>query len=98
MKPNRNPLRKVVNRDRALRSHSSIFANFKSHYWDLELECGHTVERSIRYLPVPPGEHVPRGWSALHHPPPLTRIPDLAPARARCEHCGRAERQGSGVA
>lgn len=83
---NRDPLRTVTRAD--LRSHASLFASFKTHYWDLTLDCGHVTERSIRYLPPPDGERVRRGWAALRHPPSLSRIGD-PPKRARCEQCAR---------
>jgi hypothetical protein len=79
-----DPLRAVV--EARLRGGGSIVAPFKSHWWNLRLECGHTVERRIRWKPVP---NPRRGWAAQHHGPSLTRLPD-PPKRARCEECARA--------
>lgn len=65
---------------------SSVVADFKSHQWRLHLECGHVVERRIRWKPDPRGRQR-RGFAAMHHAPPLDRLPD-EPKYARCEYCG----------
>lgn len=75
------PLREV--RQARLRGGGAIFASFKYHWWELELSCGHTVERRIRWLPI---KNAPRGWAAQHRGVSLTRLPG-APKRARCEEC-----------
>lgn len=76
-----NPLRSVV--EARCVGGASIGGPFKFHWWRLELDCGHTVERRIRWL----AEANPRrGWAALHHGPSLDRLPP-PPKRARCEEC-----------
>lgn len=74
-----------------LKGGGSLFASFKYHWWELELACGHTVERRIRWKPRSDGKRPARGWSALHHPPGLDRLPD-PPKRAKCEFCERNNR------
>lgn len=64
---------------------TSVFVAFKTHWWELDLECGHTVERSIRWKKIP---NPPRGYAAQHNPPGLDRLPD-PPKSARCEMCSR---------
>lgn len=66
------------------RGGQTIFKNFSIQWWDLELECGHTVERNVRYKPQK--GRVRRGWSLIHHP----RRPSDAlgpPKRVRCDRC-----------
>lgn len=75
------PLRAVARA--MLRGGNTGLAQFKTHWWALELECGHTVERNVRWLPV---ANPPRGWAALHRPPGLDRLPE-PPKRARCWEC-----------
>lgn len=77
----RSPLRKA--RDVTLKGGGSIMAQFKFHWWELELECGHVVERRIRWRKI---DNPPRGFAAQHHSPSLTRLPDR-PRGARCEFC-----------
>lgn len=77
------PLRPVTRE--MLRGGQTIFANFHIHWWELTLDCGHTVERRCRYRPNPDG-YTRRGWAALHHPPGIDRLID-APKRVRCEEC-----------
>lgn len=77
------PRRKVE--QAMVRGGGSIFAPFKFHWWELRLECGHTVERRIRWLPV---ERPLRGWHAQHRGVSLWRLPP-DPQYARCEECGR---------
>lgn len=79
------PKRKVVKC--VLRGGSSFLANFKYHFWELHLECGHVVERRIRWKPDPKREWQRRGFSAMHHGPGLDRLPE-EPKSARCEECG----------
>lgn len=81
MRKNTAPLRKAVKVK--LRGGGSLLASFKYHWWELELECGHTVERNIKWKPIP---DAPRGWAALHHAPSLSRLPE-EPKSARCEFC-----------
>lgn len=80
------PLRKVVHAN--VRVMSSILASFKTYRWFFELECGHEVDRPIKYLPQPEGEIKRRGFAALWHPPEHSRIPP-PPKRARCDECAR---------
>lgn len=76
-----NPLRSVVNPH--LRGGGSIFAPFKYHWWELDLECGHTVERRIRYVKI---DDPRRGYAAQHRGPGINRVP-APPKRARCHEC-----------
>lgn len=77
------PLRVV--KTAMLRGGSSIFAEpaFKYHFWELHLECGHIVERRIKWLRIP---NPPRGWQAQHKGVSLERLPP-EPSKARCEIC-----------
>jgi hypothetical protein len=75
------PLRKVEKA--VLRGGSSILASFKYHWWELHLECGHTVEWRVRWLPE---ENPRRGWAAQHKSPSLDRLPP-EPKRVRCDEC-----------
>ena len=68
-----------------VRSGQTIFKNFSTSWWELRLECGHLVERRIRWLPERNGPTI-RGFGNLHRPPSRTRLPK-APTRARCEEC-----------
>lgn len=89
------PKRKVT--EAHLRGAGSVFAPFKFHYWLLDLDCGHTVERRIRWLPPEPGAYVRRGWAAQHRGPSLTRLPP-DPVTAHCEVCaGREISSGSAI-
>jgi hypothetical protein len=49
--------------------------------WTVELECGHSVERPVRYQPS--GR---RGASILWRPPAMDQALPL-PRRIRCPHC-----------
>ena len=77
------PLRVVD--EALLRGGGTVFAPFKFHWWELRLECGHTVERRIRWRQVP---NPSRGWAAQHRGVSLDRLPD-PPRHARCEDCAR---------
>lgn len=79
-----NQLRRAV--DVTLHGGGSVMAAFKYHWWALTLDCGHVVERRIRWTPIP---DPPRGFAALHQGVPLTRLP-AKPNSARCEECGPA--------
>jgi hypothetical protein len=60
-------------------------------WWDLTLECGHNVERGVRYEPG--ASNGRRGYARMHHQPPLTAaLP--APKRVRCEVCGSGRSRG----
>jgi hypothetical protein len=74
-------MRKVVSAQ--CRAGQTLLANFHVRWWELQLECGHVVERNVKWKPDP---NAPRGWSALHNPPKMSRLPD-APKRARCDFC-----------
>lgn len=58
----------------------------KSRVWDLELECGHEVERRCSYQPRGDGRRELRGWAAIFHPKPASLVLP-APRRVRCETC-----------
>lgn len=75
------PLRLV--RSSFLRGGQTILRNFHTHWWELALDCGHTVERRCRWAKV---ARPRRGWATMHHPPGLDRLLD-APKRARCDQC-----------
>lgn len=77
------PLRRVV--AASPRVMSSILASFKTWRWFLDLECGHQVDRRIKYLPDT-GPFRRRGFAALWHPPEASRIPP-PPRSARCDQC-----------
>ncbi len=79
---NTDPMRRVD--DAVLMPMTSILASFKGYYWLLTLECGHEVERGVRYQPG----HGRRGFALLHHPPGQAAIL-AAQERARCEVCAR---------
>lgn len=64
---------------------SSLLSSFKTYRWFMTLECGHDIDRPIRYLPQTTGVKR-RGFAALWHPPGPDRIPE-PPKRARCEYC-----------
>jgi hypothetical protein len=68
------------------RAGNTGLANFKSTWWELHLECGHKVERNVRWLPPRDGSPPARGFAALHHPPSRDRLPE-PPKRARCWEC-----------
>lgn len=78
------PWRNVVRA--ALHGGGSINRPFKYHWWVLGLDCGHEVERRVKWLPPPDGSRPARGFAAQHHGVSLTRTPP-APTRARCEEC-----------
>lgn len=83
------PLRLVTRA--MLRGGQTILANFHVHWWELDLDCGHTVERSCRYQKA---DNPRRGWAALHHPPSLALLLD-APKRARCGDCSTKTKEAS---
>ena len=76
-----HPWRTVT--DCRLRGGGSIFAAFKFHWWEIDLDCGHTIERRIRWLPIP---DAPRGFAAMHRGVPIDRLPPK-PRHARCNYC-----------
>lgn len=86
--PKGAPLRRVV-KCLLLGGGSILQPGFKMHWWQLELECGHTVDRRIKWKPVP---NPRRGWAAQWRGPSLDRLPDNEPRRARCEYCARESR------
>ena len=88
-----NPLRKVI--DSHYRSGQSIFASFTIRWWDLQLECGHSVERRMRF-PKQVGRAI-RGYAIMHHPRKHgEELPP--PGRVRCEFCSSStERCGKVV-
>lgn len=95
VRTNTDPMRAVV---RAVLSEGrgSVVANWiHTRWYELELDCGHTVERTCRYERGASGSR--RGWSRLHHPPPLSKVLD-PPKRARCERCGADARRSASEA
>jgi len=89
------PLRKVIKG--RWRVCQSILINSRSRWWDLELECGHFVERRVLYRRADPakGEQpTTPGWKG-----PGARSINPArikphPKRVRCEDCARIKRSG----
>lgn len=69
-----------------LRGGGTILSSFKFHWWEIELECGHVVERRVRWLPPQDGSRAPRGYAAQWQGVPLNRLPN-PPQSARCEEC-----------
>jgi len=91
-RPNRDPLRKVVTAHLSECS-NTIGASFGMRWWDIELECGHHVERRVRF-PKQTGIHKRRGFAVLWHPRGRDEaLP--APKRCRCERCGYEARKAS---
>lgn len=81
------PFRKV--QSARVRSGQTIIANFHITWWELTLECGHDVDRPVRWLPQKGPKHLRRrGWAALYNPPGPDRLP-RPPKRARCDRCAR---------
>jgi hypothetical protein len=86
-----NPLRAVVKAD--LREGSCINADFYQRWYDIELECGHVVERRVRFPPQV-GMYR-RGFMAQYHPRPADEaLPP--PKRCRCGRCGYEARKKLG--
>ncbi len=56
----------------------------RTRWWVLALECGHQVERTVRYGPHRDGWPVQRGGT--QHRDAADILP--APRRVRCEVCG----------
>ena len=51
----------------------------RTRWWELDLECGHHVQRTVRYVPKPAGVYRrERHASEVGQPP----------GRVRCEACG----------
>lgn len=86
---NRDPLRAVVKATE--HEGGTIFAEPRMYFrwWELTLECGHTVERSARYEKGAAGG---RGFHA-HPAPPDKMLPP--PKRARCDQCARLDEDRS---
>lgn len=81
---NTKPLRAVV---KAMPHTGRCIGNnqITIQWWELTLECGHEVERPLRF-PKQVGRQT-RGWAIMHHPRRMGEaLP--APLRARCERCG----------
>lgn len=57
-------------------------AGFKIRWYELELECGHIVERTAK------SSSKLRGYARMHHLPPRDSILP-GPKRVKCEHCER---------
>lgn len=81
---NTAPLRRVT-RARLGEGAVTFVRQFRARWWELDLECGHYVERSARYEKGAAGG---RGFAALHHPAPLNKVLD-PPERVRCRACQR---------
>lgn len=55
----------------------------RTHWYELTLECGHIVERNVKYKPRSDGRAVRSGgWQPRHSEDALP-----PPKRARCDHC-----------
>jgi hypothetical protein len=84
---NTDPMRVVT---RALERGGKVgfgFAHGRGIYtrwWDLVLECGHTVERTARYERGASGGR--RGFARMHHLPSADMMLP-PPKRVRCEMC-----------
>jgi hypothetical protein len=78
--------------DARLRGGGSTFAPFKYHWWELDLDCGHTMEKRIRWLPPLDGSRPSRGYAAQHRGVSLTRLPP-EPKRAKCDVCEPSHRK-----
>lgn len=80
------PLRRVVKATR-MRGLGSVICNtFRARWWELELECGHVVERQRRFRD-PPG-YSAQGFARMHHPPPdKPEYEKPHPKRCRCRFC-----------
>lgn len=80
----KHPLRTVVDPGHP-RSGRCIGNNrITMQWWELRLECGHTVERPLRF-PKQTGRPR-RGWQIMHRPRPTSEaLP--APKRVRCDSC-----------
>jgi len=55
----------------------------RTRWWELDLECGHRVERTARYRPRDDGWPTQRGGT--QHRSADAVLP--APAKVRCEFC-----------
>ena len=77
------PFRKVVTA--AAREGTSIgLGAGMCRWWTLTLDCGHEVERTIKF-PKQTGS-VRRGFAAIYHKRPLSeKLPP--PKRCRCDFC-----------
>ena len=85
----KGPLRRVV-KSMLLEHLVSIFKKkaWNARYWELELECGHTVERDARYrqdviTPISNSASSLRAFDDALPPP----------KRVHCPICERAERE-----
>lgn len=81
------PFRKVVKA--VLHEGQTIIKNFHIRWWDVELDCGHHVERGVRYKPG----HTRRGWGMIHRPPSLTNVQDFTAKRLQCDRCPKERNQ-----
>lgn len=77
------PFRKVVG-SRAMQCNSIGNNQLQMQWWDLTLECGHEVERRLRFPPQVGFRS--RGFASLHHPRRQSEaLPP--PRRCRCSYC-----------
>ncbi len=53
----------------------------RARWWEMRAECGHVIERTVRYSPLGEGRGKVRSRSRVDVLP--------APVRVRCEHCPR---------
>jgi hypothetical protein len=60
----------------------------RKFWWHMTLECGHTVDRDMKYRRLEPGELPIRGGRSNRLP--SDRLPP--PKRARCEDCAPSSR------
>lgn len=83
------PFRAVL-QTQARTGHAILNSALYTQWWDLHLECGHMVERALRFPPQEAGKKSRRGYAALHRPRAQSEaLP--APKRVRCKHCAHQE-------
>jgi len=82
---NRDPLRRVMKSAKRSGMFGMGMQGLKSSWYELDLECGHAVERSMRYVNLHGA--APQGW-ARHHGGRSTEEELPAPRSVRCERCG----------
>jgi hypothetical protein len=82
------PWRKVV--DSTMREGTLTFnRQFKGRWWILTLECGHKVDRPVKYDWS--GRRPSKGWARLWHNPSLTKVIEQSFKRVRCQECEECE-------
>lgn len=64
-------------------------------WWSVTLECGHEVERPIRFPKQIASKAWRRGWGAIYHKRPLSEALS-PPKRCRCEYCPKVGTDADG--